>query len=139
MFLKTPLSVFLFVLLYLKPFNCKIVKKSPVIVVRNSPPAPSFDKGIVESNTKSIIKNPKKQKNPIKSKHVKFADQVLDDSIGFEPLDSKDTEIKSKSAGCEKLKKPASPQTGNDTAHLTYALPLILLCAALTLCFNLEI
>jgi hypothetical protein len=130
-FLKTLFSVVLFVLLYLKPINCKNAKKSPVI----STQASSFDKGVVESNTRSIIKNPKKRRNPIGSKHVKFADQVLDDSIGFEPLDPKEKEIKSKSVGGERLKKTASEPTGNDGAHLTYTLSLIFLCAVLTLCF----
>ena len=102
----------------------------PVKSARTSSQSPLSNKEISKDNmsvTGSIIKSSKRRNNSI-SKHVKFADQVLDDSIGSEPLVSKDVEIKS--TGKESKK---TPTTGN-SSNSTKALSLIWFCTTLTIC-----
>lgn len=80
--------------------------------------------------TRSIIKKPNRQSG---SKRVKFADQVLDESIGAEPLDSNDLEIKS--AGREFKQKPNLAKK-NDASNFKSSLALISIVTALTLCLS---
>jgi hypothetical protein len=81
--------------------------------------------------TGSIIKKPVKQRT---SKRVKFADQVLDDSIGTEPLDSKYIEIKS--TGGKEVKQKPKVAKNNSASHSESSLAFILICSALAVCLN---
>lgn len=67
---------------------------------------------------KPIIKTSKNRKSPAKDKRVKFADQILDDSIGNEPLDSNLS---------RKMSYKNESRTGSNSAsNLTKNTPLIL-------------
>ena len=106
---------------------------SRVKIVRTSTQSIPSDKDIDKEPapvTRSIIKKPKNQSS---SKRVKFADQVLDDSIGAEPLDSKDVEIKSKG---KELKQKPNIAKKNDASNFKSSLALISICTALIMYLN---
>lgn len=107
-------------------------KDSEAKIVRTSAQSIPSDKEIEKEPvpvTGSIIKKPKSRRS---SKRVKFADQVLDDSIGSEPLDSKDVEIKS-TRGKEVKQKP-NVEKKNGASQCKSTLALTLVCTALTVC-----
>ena len=111
----------------------KLNNYSRVKIVRTSTQSIPSDKDIDKEPapvTRSIIKKPKNQSS---SKRVKFADQVLDDSIGAEPLDSKDVEIKSKG---KELKQKPNIAKKNDASNFKSSLALISICTALIMYLN---
>lgn len=131
-FSKMFLSLVFFII-FSSIISCnKLNKDSEAKIVRTSAQSIPSDKEIEKKPvpvTGSIIKKPKTQRS---SKRVKFADQVLDDSIGTEPLDSKDVEIKS-TRGKEVKQKP-NVEKKNGASQCKSTLALTLFCAALTMC-----
>lgn len=108
-------------------------KDSERKIVRTSAQSILSDKEIEKEPvpvTGSIIKNPKSRRS---SKRVKFADQVLDNSIGSEPLDSK--YVESKSTRGKEVKQKSNVEKENEASSCKSTLTsLTLICVALTLC-----
>ena len=127
------LSIVIFLNIFFQTCGPKKIQSQLTNLARTNNANELIHESKSKSSPEPIIKNPSKDKKHSGTKHVKFSDQVLDDSIGAEPLDSNAIDNNCSRKG---LKKGTSHPNASGAELISTFSGLYIICSLVFIIFH---